>query len=178
MTIKRKIASKKTTEQENSSKTGFIHKVLLVVSPMRESKEAINRAIELAEQIDDSELIALFVIDKTIVEKTMNEVMSSGWLGNALSEDFKEMLYKEYKIQGKKILSYVEDLAQLHNIPYQTIILEGNLEDILLDFIKRYRVDHLVITRKRRLKIMRMLLGSTIEKIKSCTECNVDIIEG
>jgi nucleotide-binding universal stress UspA family protein len=114
----------------------LIKNVLTLVDGSDSSINAAKYAIDLSDSIK-TELFALYVINTTI----LNELSMLKIIIKEESNDFKEKL----EINGRMILSYIEELALKNNVKINKILKSGNLTTLLFETCEENKIDLIIM---------------------------------
>ena len=151
-------------------------KVLLILSFLRNTPKSVDEAIALAKELN-AELVAFFILDIEFAEKIVHKLTDEGWIGGQPSEQLYRSLLREYKLQSQERLSEIEKRAMKENVPVRTLVRSGNLLQETLKLNAEEKPDMIVISRRRRSKLSRLILGSLVSALKEKVSCDVRIIE-
>ncbi|MDR4499084.1 MAG: universal stress protein [Candidatus Scalindua sp.] len=154
----------------------MMSKILLTLSTTRKSNKCIKEAIEIANK-GDVTLIILFVIDEEIPQKILEKLTEEGWIGGKPTENLFNAVLDEYTLQGRDKVAEIEELAKSKGIRYKSIIRKGKFLDEVLSVVESEKVNHILVTRRKRSSVSRFFLGSAVAELKKKVPCEVKIID-
>jgi nucleotide-binding universal stress UspA family protein len=151
-------------------------KIMLLLSFLRRSPKCIELALQIAAE-RKSELIVLFVLDREVVNKVTKKLTEDGWIGGKPSEQFLEALRQEYREQAQAKIQEVEKAAHNKGISVRSFLREGNLVEEALALLAHEKIDQIIVTRRRRSRLSRFLLGSAVADLMKRASCPVEVID-
>jgi len=149
-------------------------KVLLLLSPTRQSKKSVEVALDLAED-ERAVLVILFVLDEEISEDVVKKFSEETWVAHTISEQLNQAILKEYSFSGKLKIKAIKKSADERNIECKALSKKGSFLDEATKVIIEENIDQVVITTKHRSSISKFLFGSILDELKK--EFSGEIIE-
>ena len=117
-------------------------------------KRAVDLAIEIA-KLSEAKLYAVYVID-------MESHNSKNHPG----------------AEGKEATAYVENIGRVANVEVESIILEGNPANEIVDFAEKNDIDLIVMGTQGKTGIQRFLIGSVAENVVRNSKKIVLVVKG
>ena len=117
-------------------------------------KRAVDLAIEIA-KLSEAKLYAVYVIE----------------LGGHHSKNHP-------RAEGKEATAYVEKIGRVANVEVESIILEGNPANEIIDFAEKNDIDLIVMGTQGKTGIQRFLIGSVSENVVRHSERAVLVVRG
>ena len=81
-------------------------------------------------------------------------------------------------IEGKKATAYVENAGRAANVEVESVILEGNPANEIIDFAEKNDIDLIVMGTHGKTEIQRFLIGSVAENVVRHSKKAVLVIKG
>jgi nucleotide-binding universal stress UspA family protein len=131
----------------------LFRKILVATDGSEQVRKAVDSAIEIA-KLNDAKLYAVYVVAVGGYAITPSKDME--W-----ERAVKEQLIKE----GKEATNYVEDTGRVAKIEIESIILEGNPADEIINFAEKNDIDLIVMGTQGKSAIQRFLIGSVAENV-------------
>jgi nucleotide-binding universal stress UspA family protein len=153
-----------------------MNKILLILSTTRSSLKSIGRAMLLAKE-HGAELILLFVLDMEMPRHIAREMAEKGWLGGQPSEEFYEAVLNEYEAWGREKTESLKKEAEDKGIPFRAVVKRGSFVSETIRFIQDEKVDHVIVTRRRRSNLSRFIFGSAVGELKSRFPGKVEVVD-
>ena len=148
-------------------------KILVAIDGSQPSIDAANYAIEMAKKNNNSQLIALTVLDTSTPRRLSSSFITAPTYG------LKEL--EEERKRAQKWLESISNKVQEieKNIQYKAEIIEGSIsvEGTILDYAENENIDLIVIGIRGRSRFKRMLLGSIASKVVTYATCPVLVIK-
>lgn len=147
--------------------TNSIYRKILVATDGSESvRKAVEAAIKLA-KISEAKLYAVYVI-------------ASGGHSVPIPKDagFERATLEYFRTEGKEATAYVEKSGEVAGIEVESIILEGNPAEEIVDFAEKNDIDLIVMGTLGRTGIQRFLLGSVAENVVRHSKKSVLVVRG
>ena len=132
---------------------GIFRKIMVATDGSEPARRAVDSAIEFA-KLSETRLYAVHVIAVGFYSITRSR--DSEW-----EKAMKEQLIKE----GKEATTYVENTGRAANVEVDSVILEGNPAEEIIDFAEKNDIDLIVMGTHGINGISRFLLGSVAEKV-------------
>jgi nucleotide-binding universal stress UspA family protein len=148
-------------------------KILVAIDGSQPSIDAANYAIEMAKKNNNSQLIALTVLDISTPRRLSSSFITAPTYG------LKEL--EEERKRAQKWLESISNKVQEieKNIQYKAEIIEGSIsvEGTIVDYAENENIDLIVIGTRGRSGFKRMLLGSVASKVVTYATCPVLVIK-
>jgi len=148
-------------------------KILVAIDGSQPSIDAANYAIEIAKKNNNSQLIALTVLDISTPRRLSSSFITAPTYGLKELEEQRKQAEKWLESISKK----VEEIEK--NIHYKAEIIEGSIsvEGTIVDYAENENIDLIVIGTRGRSGFKRMLLGSVASKVVTYATCPVLVIK-
>ncbi len=85
---------------------------------------------------------------------------------------------KQLTIKGEKATAYVENVGNAANIDVESLILEGNPANEIIDFAENNDIDLIVMGTHEKTELQRFLVGSVAENVIRHSRKAILIIKG
>jgi nucleotide-binding universal stress UspA family protein len=148
-------------------------KILVAIDGSQPSIDAADYAIEMAKKNNNSQLIALTVLDTSTPRRLSSSFITAPTYG------LKEL--EEERKRAQKWLESISNKVQEieKNIQYKAEIIEGSIsvEGTIVDYAENENIDLIVIGTRGRSGFKRMLLGSIASKVVTYATCPVLVIK-
>jgi nucleotide-binding universal stress UspA family protein len=135
--------------------SSIFKKIMVATDGSELTKKAVDSAIEIT-KLNEAKLYAVHVVAPGDFAITQNEPRDAEW-----KKEIKEHL----TTQGKEATAYVENVGKAANIEVESVILEGNPADEIVDFAEKNEIDLIVMGTLGKTGIKRFLLGSVAENV-------------
>ena len=129
-------------------------------------KRAVDLAIEIA-KLSEAKLYAVHVI-----------ALEGNSIIHSRDEEQKKALKEQLIVEGKKAIDYVENIGRTANVMVESIILEGNPANEIIDFAEKNDIDLIVMGTHGKTGIQRFLIGSVSENVVRHSERAVLVARG
>ncbi len=130
-------------------------------------RKAVFTAIEVA-KLNEAKLYAVSVISQGDYDSLVHS-KNKEW----------DMVVKDRLIaEGKDATSYVESVGKAANVKVESIILEGNPAEEIVDFAEENDIDLIVIGTQGRSGVQRFLIGSVAENVIRQSNVKVLVVRG
>ena len=129
-------------------------------------KQAVKSAVEIA-KLSEAKLYASHVI-----------ALGSYSIIHSLDEEWKKTMKKQLTIKGEKATVYVENVGNAANIDVESVILEGNPANEIIDFAENKDIDLIVMGTHEKTELQRFLVGSVAENVIRHSRKAVLIVKG
>ena len=80
--------------------------------------------------------------------------------------------------EGKEATAYVENAGRAANVEVESVILEGNPADEIVDFAEKNDIDLIVMGTQGKTAIQRFLIGSVAENVVRHSKKTVLVVRG
>jgi nucleotide-binding universal stress UspA family protein len=154
------------TKKESGMGSTIFRKIMVATDGSEHVRKAVDSAIEIA-KISDAKLYAVHVIALGFYSLTHST--DSEW-----DKAMKEQLTKE----GKEATAYVENAGKAANVKVESVILEGNPAEEIIDFAEKNDIDLIFMGTHGITGISRFLLGSVTENVVRHSKTAVFVLRG
>jgi nucleotide-binding universal stress UspA family protein len=134
-------------------KSAIFKNIMVATDGSELVKQAVKSAVEIA-KLSEAKLYAVHVI-----------AMESYSIIHSLDEKWKKTMKKQLTIKGEKATDYVENVGKAANIDVESVILEGNPANEILDFAENNDIDLIVMCTHEKTELQRFLVGSVAENV-------------
>ena len=152
-----------------------MEKILLILSTSGYEPEVVEYVLHRAKK-ESAQLLSCYIIDAEIPETVSSWLIYVGFMGDEPSEDYRNIVLKEYKQRAQETLNEVSKLAEKQNIKVESVILEGSLLDKAVQIAIKCKADLIVIKKPQQFDFGRLLHGSVIEELKKQAPCLVHVV--
>jgi nucleotide-binding universal stress UspA family protein len=139
--------------------------LLLILSAMRQSGEAVQFALERAREAGVG-VVVLYVADEGIAESAARELELSGFVGDEPADLVTRVLLKAYKERGTEDLERIATAASKAGVTCETEMREGDFYEQCRGYMTGQTFSEIVAIRRRRSHLSRYLFGSVINKLR------------
>jgi nucleotide-binding universal stress UspA family protein len=146
--------------------SSIFRKIMVATDGSEPVRRAVDLAIEIA-KLSETKLYAVHVIVLGFYLRTHST--DAEW-----KKEIEEQLIKE----GKEATSYVENAGRVANIEVESVILEGNPAEEIIDFAEKNDIDLVVMGTHGITGIQRFLLGSVVENVVRHSKNAVLVVRG
>jgi nucleotide-binding universal stress UspA family protein len=148
-------------------------KILVAIDGSQPSIDAADYAIEMAKKNNNSQLIALTVLDTSTPRRLSSSFITAPTYGLKELEEERKRAQKWFESISNK----VQEIEK--NIQYKAEIIEGSIsvEGTIVDYAENENIDLIVIGTRGRSGFKRMLLGSVASKVVTYATCPVLVIK-
>lgn len=129
---------------------GEFKKIMVATDGSEPSKKAIETGIEIA-RISGAELYAVYVIIPAA-----HSLRDFGWERAAM---------EHFRAEGERATTFVEEAAKTANVKVESVLLEGNPAEKIIEFAEQNSVDIIVMGTLGKTGLDRFLLGSVAENV-------------
>ena len=151
-------------------------KILLVMTPGRQSTEALHFALHKAKEAKGTLKVA-YIIDREMTQDLQNNLAEIGFIGDRPGEELSDALNKEYHARGKKVLEEVEKQARTFKVPVESELKEGSYLEICGELCRKEDASLLVITEKKDSFLKKVFEGSEAKKLKDRISCEIKVYQ-
>ncbi|AKB54918.1 MULTISPECIES: universal stress protein [Methanosarcina] len=130
-------------------------------------RKAIFTAVEVA-KLSEAKLYAVHVI----------ELGGYDSLIQSRSKEWNEAIKDQLIAEGKDATSYVENVGRAANVKVESVILEGNPAEEIVDFAEENDIGLIVIGTQGRTGVHRFLIGSVAENVIRQSNVRVLVVRG
>jgi nucleotide-binding universal stress UspA family protein len=150
--------------------------ILLVLSTTRTPDRAIDFAVARAKE-EGLRLVALYVVESELANAVFDRFSDIGFMGDKPSMNMTKAVMKEYRQRAYEELGRVQIKAMESAVDYEPITREGEYLSQVLDIIREYDVDHVVVVRKKLSVISKYFLKPPSELLLEKATCEVKVFE-
>lgn len=143
----------------------FFSKILVCVESSPCANKALIRACDLAKR-SNSKLFLIYVVDNPTFG-----------LGPGISLIDRGEFVKMFRDHGNKVLKDAINISRENGVKAEPIMKEGNVAGEIIKFIKKERIDLVVIGSRGLSRLPRYILGSISNKIANYAPCQVLIVK-
>ncbi len=147
-------------------KSAIFRKIMVATDGSELVKQAVKSAVEIA-KLSEAKLYAVHVI-----------AIGSYSIIHSLDEKWKKTMKKQLMIKGEKATAYVENVGKAANIDVESVIIEGNPANEIIDFAENNDIDLIVMGTHEKTELQRFLVGSVAENVIRHSRKAVLIIKG
>ena len=138
--------------------------VLLILSAMRQSGEAVRFALERAKKVC-ANMVVLYVVDRTVAEHAAHELEMSGFMGDEPADLVADVLVKAYRDRGREDVADIVSQAEEAGVGCEAVIREGEFYEECLSFMAGRGFTEIVAIQRKRSHLSRYLFGTVIGKL-------------
>ena len=135
-------------------KSTIFRKIMVATDGSELVRKAVDSAIEIA-KLSEAKLYAVHVI-------------AIGRLYSIISSrdaEWKKTMKEQLTTEGKEATAYVENAGRAANVEVESVILEGNPANEIIDFAEKNDIDLIVMGTHGKTGIQRFLIGSVAENV-------------
>jgi nucleotide-binding universal stress UspA family protein len=147
-------------------RSAIFRKIMVATDGSELVKQAVKSAVEIA-KLSEAKLYAVYVI-----------VLGSYSIIHSLDEEWKKTMKKQLTIKGEKAMAYVENVGKAANIEVESVILEGNPVNEIIDFAENNDIDIIVMGTHEKTELQRFLIGSVAENVIRHSRKAVLVVKG
>ncbi|HOW15696.1 universal stress protein [Methanosarcina sp.] len=124
--------------------------ILIAADCSKGTEKAVDFGIEIA-KLNGAKVYAVHVIDPVF-----NDLMEEAWAEEA---------YKQFKKIGREAVSHVEEKAKAAGVKVESVVLEGNPAEEIVDFAEEQKVDMIVVGSLGKSGYEQFAIGSVSAKV-------------
>ena len=147
-------------------KSTIFKKIMIATDGSELVKQAVKSAVEIA-RLSEAKLYAVYVIS-----------LGSNSIIHSLDEKWKNTMKKQLTIKGERAIAYVENVEKASNVEIESVILEGNPANEIIDFAEQNDIDLIVMGTHEKTELQRFLIGSVAENVIRHSRNPVLIVKG
>mgnify|MGYP006308600297 CR=1 FL=1 len=117
------------------------------------------------------------MLEHTLPGNLFQQLTDRGFLGEKPSDELAEAIKGEYELRAREETETIQRLAEQRSVPCETSIVWGNFADECLLAVMKTNASLVILTRRKRSRLARLLLGSAVDSLKSQCHCPVEIID-
>jgi len=157
--------------------SSIFKKIMVATDGSELTKKAVDSAIEIT-KLNEAKLYAVHVVAPGDFSITQNEPKASITQNEPRDAEWKKEMKEHLTTQGKEATAYVENVGKAANIEVESVILEGNPADEIVDFAEKNEIDLIVMGTLGKTGIKRFLLGSVAENVVRHSKKAVLVVRG
>ncbi len=157
--------------------SSIFKKIMVATDGSELTKKAVDSAIEIT-KLNEAKLYAVHVVAPGDFAITQNEPKASITQNEPRDAEWKKEIKEHLTTQGKEATAYVENVGKAANIEVESVILEGNPADEIVDFAEKNEIDLIVMGTLGKTGIKRFLLGSVAENVVRHSKKAVLVVRG
>ena len=157
--------------------SSIFKKIMVATDGSELTKKAVDSAIEIT-KLNEAKLYAVHVVAPGDFSITQNEPKASITQNEPRDAEWKKEIKEHLTTQGKEATAYVENVGKAANIEVESVILEGNPADEIVDFAEKNEIDLIVMGTLGKTGIKRFLLGSVAENVVRHSKKAVLVVRG
>jgi len=135
-------------------KNTVFRNIMVATDGSERVRKAIYTAVEVA-KLSEAKLYAVHVIG----------LGSYDSLIQSRNKEWNEAIKDQLIAEGKNATGYVENVGRAANVKVESVILEGNPAEEIVDFAEENDIDLIVIGTQGRTGVHRFLIGSVAENV-------------
>jgi nucleotide-binding universal stress UspA family protein len=167
----------KKKKEELGMNSSIFKKIMVATDGSELTKKAVDSAIEIT-KLNEAKLYAVHVVAPGDFSITQNEPKASITQNEPRDAEWKKEIKEHLTTQGKEATAYVENVGKAANIEVESVILEGNPADEIVDFAEKNEIDLIVMGTLGKTGIKRFLLGSVAENVVRHSKKAVLVVRG
>jgi len=117
-------------------------KILLALSPTRDSDDAVDRAVEYAK---GGQIYVVYILDNRYPEAVSTWLLYLGFMGEAVTEEVGNVIKDELRIRAVERLEELQEKFASKKIESEFDILEGPFFKVLQEEYERIKPDKVII---------------------------------
>lgn len=141
-------------------------KIMIATDGSESVKKAVDTAVELA-RLSEAKLYAVYVV--TSGGYTFGHPRDIGW---------ERAMNEHLSVEGKEATAYVETVGKAANVEVESVLLEGNPAQEIVDFADKNDIGLLVMGTLGRTGIQKFLLGSVAQNVVRHSRKAVLVVRG
>lgn len=138
-------------------------KIMIATDGSKEVEKAIKAGIKFA-KLTGARLYAVYVI------------VSTGYSPRDLG--WEDSLREFLEAEAKKAVTFVEETGKISGVKVESVILEGNATDKILEFAEQEDMDLIVMGTLGKTGLDRFLMGSVAENVLRHSKIPVMVVKG
>jgi Universal stress protein UspA and related nucleotide-binding proteins len=146
--------------------SNIYRKIMIATDGSEPVRKAVETAVEIA-KISGAKLYAVYVIPyQGILVPFPNDI------------EWEKATLEYFRTEGREATAYVENSGKASNVEVESVILEGNPANEIVDFAEKSDIDLIVMGTLGRTGIQRFLLGSVAENVVRHSKKAVLVVRG
>jgi nucleotide-binding universal stress UspA family protein len=158
----------KLKEEELGMNSSIFRKIMVATDGSELVKKAVDTAIEIS-KLGQTKLYAVHVIPLGDYYSSMPLAIDAEWI---------QAMEEHLRIEGKEAIVYVEDAGRAANVEIESVILEGNPANEIVDFAEKNDIELIVMGSHGKTGIQRFLIGSVAENVVRHSKKSVLVVKG
>ena len=148
--------------------SSIFSKIMVATDGSELVKKAVDTAVEIS-KLGQIKLYAVHVISLGDFYSSMPLSIDAEWI-----KDMEEHL----RIEGEEAIAYVENAGRAANVEVESVILEGNPANEIVDFADKNDIELIVMGSHGKTGIQRFLIGSVAENVVRHSKKSVLVVKG
>jgi nucleotide-binding universal stress UspA family protein len=154
-----------------------MRKILLLLPTTGFSEKTVRTAFKLAKE-QGAELLCCYVVDERLPESVSSWMIYIGFMGDKPSEEYREVILKEYRKRGETDIEEVEKMASQEGVNLRSCFKEGNWSEETIKVAKEEEVELIVTSKPKEGQMGKFFFGSALEELMKSAPCDVRVVEG
>jgi len=142
---------------------GGFKKIMVATDGSELCKKAVETGIEIA-RFSGAKLYAVYV-----VIPAAHSLRDFGWEKTAM---------EHFRVEGERATALVEEAAKAANVEVESVLLEGNPAEKIVEFAEQNGIDMVVMGTLGKIGLDRFLLGSVAENVVRHSKTPVLVVRG
>jgi nucleotide-binding universal stress UspA family protein len=152
-------------------------KILLLLPNTGFSQKTVKTAFELAKE-EKAELISCYVVDERLPESVSSWMIYIGFMGDKPSEEYREVILKEYRKRAEADIEEVKRMASGEGIQIRSFLKEGDWAEETVKLAEEEGVGLIVTSKPKEGQMGKFFFGSALEELMKIAPCDVRVVEG
>ncbi len=127
-------------------------KILFATDGSESARKATDDVVEFA-SLSGAKIYAISVIDRSIYSSVPEDM------------EWEEAMYDRSRELAEEAVSYVEKTVKNEGLEVETVLLEGNPAEEIVNFAEKNGVDLIIVGSHGKRGVERFLIGSVSEKV-------------
>lgn len=154
-----------------------MRKILLLLPTTGFSEKTVRTAFKLAKE-QGAELVCCYVVDERLPESVSSWMIYIGFMGDKPSEEYREVILKEYRKRGETDIEEVEKMASQEGVKLRSRFKEGKWAEETIKVAKEEEVELIVTSKPKEGQMGKFFFGSALEELMKSAPCDVRVVEG
>ncbi len=144
----------------------FYRKIMVATDGSEPVKKAVDTAVDIA-KLSGAKIYAVYVI------------ASGGYtVGHPRDIGWEKAMTEQLRAEGTEAIAYVETAGKAANLEVESVLLEGNPAQEIVNFAEKNDIDLIVMGTLGRTGIQRFLLGSVAQNVVRHSKKAVLVVRG
>jgi len=152
-------------------------KILLLLPNTGFSQKTVETALKLAKE-RKAELLSCYVVDERLPESVSSWMIYIGFMGDKPSEEYREVILKEYRKRADADIEEVRKMASKEAIEVRSFLKEGNWAEETVKLAEEEKVELIVTSKPKEGQMGKFFFGSALEELVKKAPCDVRVVEG